>query len=144
MSEEITITFPDLSKEEFRKGITPLEIAEKISRRLAEEAVAAKANDKLVDLTMPILEDSKIEILKFDSKEGKEVFWHSTNHVLANAVKELWPDAKLGIGPAIENGFYYDFDKKEPFTPEDLKKIEEKMKEIVKRNVGHTASKCSV
>ena len=135
MSEEITITFPDLSKEEFRKGITPLEIAEKISRRLAEEAVAAKANDKLVDLTMPILEDSKIEILKFDSKEGKEVFWHSTNHVLANAVKELWPDAKLGIGPAIENGFYYDFDKKEPFTPEDLKKIEEKMKEIVKRNL---------
>ncbi len=135
MPEEITITFPDLSKEKFRKGITPLEIAEKISKRLAEEAVAAKVNDKLFDLTRPITEDAKIEILKFDSKEGKEVFWHSTNHVLANAVKELWPGTKLGIGPAIENGFYYDFDKPEPFTPDDFKKIEEKMKEIIKRNL---------
>lgn len=131
---EITITFPDGSKKKFKKGVTPLEIAEGISKGLAKEAVTAKVNGGLWDLTRPIDADAKIEILKFDSKEAKEVFWHSTNHVLAEAVSELFPNSKLTIGPSIEEGFFYDFDVEKPFTPEDLEKIEQKMAEIIKKN----------
>ncbi len=133
--KKVKITFPDGSHKEFKSGVTAREIVNGIDKKLAEAAIAAKVNDQLTDLTAPITLDSKIEILTFDSKEGKAIFWHSANHVMAAAVKELFPDTKLGIGPAIENGFYYDFDCSQPFTPDELQKIEKKMEEIIKKNL---------
>ncbi len=97
-------------------------------------ALAIRFNGKLMDLSSSgsILSESSAEVITFDSKEGKEIYWHSTAHIMAHAVKELFPEVKIAIGPAIEEGFYYDFDKTEPFTPDDLEKIEKKMKEIIK------------
>ncbi|RKY03133.1 threonine--tRNA ligase [Candidatus Poribacteria bacterium] len=126
------ITFPDGSKKEYPKGVTPLEIAQEIGGRIAREALAAKVNGKLVDLTFRIEEDAELLLLTFRDPEGREVYRHSASHVLAQAVKQLFPEAKLGIGPPIEDGFYYDFDVPKPFTPEDLERIEEKMREIIK------------
>ena len=131
---EIEITFPDGSKKKFQKGITAMQIAEGISKGLAKQAVAAKVNGKLFDLGRAIEANAKIEILKFEGPESKDVFWHSTNHVLAQAVSELFPKAKLTIGPSIEEGFFYDFDVPTPFTPEDLVKIEAKMGEIISKD----------
>ncbi len=128
----IKITFPDNSIKEFDNGICPLEIAESISHGLAKQVVAAKVNGVQVDLTNKIFEDSKIELFKFDSEEGKKAYWHSTAHLLAEAVKEIFPDVKVAIGPSIDNGFYYDFDKDIPFTDADLEKIEAKMNELKK------------
>ncbi len=133
----INITFPDNSVKEYPQNISPLEIAESISSGLARQVITAKINDKLVDLNYKITEDASIELNKFDSKEGQEVYWHSTAHLMAQAVKELFPDIKVAIGPAIENGFYYDFDKEIPFTDNDLIKIEEKMKELSKQNLKY-------
>ncbi|MCS7201568.1 MAG: threonine--tRNA ligase [Dictyoglomus sp.] len=99
-------------------------------------ALGAKIDNKLYDLSYIPEDNSEVVILDWDTPEGKEIYRHTTSHVLANAVKELFPDVKLGIGPAIEDGFYYDFYKKEPFTQEDLKKIEEKMREIIERNLS--------
>ena len=130
--DKILITFPDGSKKEYPKGITPLEIAQEIGGRIAREALAAKVNGKLVDLTFRIEEDAELLLLTFRDPEGREVYRHSASHVLAQAVKQLFPEAKLGIGPPIEDGFYYDFDVPKPFTPEDLERIEEKMREIIK------------
>ncbi|MDP2750325.1 MAG: threonine--tRNA ligase [Nanoarchaeota archaeon] len=135
MEKKIKISFPDGNSKEYLAGVTAKEIVAGIGRRLADAAIAAKVNDTLTDLTSPIAKDAKIEILTFDSKDGKAVFWHSANHVMAAAVKELFPDTKLGVGPAIENGFYYDFDCNVPFTPADLEKIEKKMEELVKKNI---------
>ena len=101
----IKITFPDNSTEEHENGITPEDIAKKIGQRLYKDALAAKVNEKLVDLNIPINEDSRLEIITFDSKEGKEIYWHSSSHLLAAAVKVLYPDAHFGIGPSIEEGF---------------------------------------
>ncbi len=129
----INITFPDGSIKQFELGINPLEIAESISHGLAKQIITAKVNGNLVDLDFPINEDAKIELFKFDSQEGKSVFWHSTAHLLAEAVKELFPKIKVTIGPSIENGFYYDFDKDIPFTDSDLEKIEKKMNELKKQ-----------
>ena len=98
--------------------------------------LVAKVGGQLVDLTSPLPEGGEVEILDFDSKEGRQVYWHTTSHVMAQAVKELYPEAKLGVGPPIEEGFYYDFDVGDKaFTPEDLKKIEERMKDIIKRDL---------
>ncbi len=130
----IKIKFPDGSVKEHPKNISPLEIAESISHGLAKQTVVAEINGKLVDLDFKIEEDAEIKLYKFDSKEGQEVYWHSTAHLLAQAVKELFPKVKVAIGPAIENGFYYDFDKEVPFTDKDLEKIEQKMKELSKEN----------
>ncbi len=130
----IKIKFPDGSVKEHPKNISPLEIAESISHSLAKQTVVAEINGKLVDLDFKIVEDAEIKLYKFDSKEGQEVYWHSTAHLLAQAVKELFPEVKVAIGPAIENGFYYDFDKEVPFTDKDLEKIELKMKELSKEN----------
>ena len=129
------IELPDGSVKDYEQGITPLDIANSISEGLARATVAAKVNDKVVDATTPLNTDSKVQLLTFKDDEGKKVFWHSSTHILAQAVKELWPKVKLTIGPAIENGFYYDFDTKEPFNPEDLATIEKKMKEIVDRKI---------
>jgi threonyl-tRNA synthetase len=129
----VKITFPDGSVEEHKDGITPAEIAKMLGARLYKDALAAKVNEKVVDLSYPIKEDCKIEILTFDSKEGKEVYWHSSSHIMAAAVKRLYPDAHFGIGPSIEEGFYYDFDNLK-INENDLVKIEEEIKKIIKED----------
>jgi len=131
---KIKITLPDRTSKEYDKGITGLDIAKSIGERLADAALAIEANKKLIDLSTKINENAKIKIITFKDKEGVEIFRHSTAHILADAVTQLFPDAKPTIGPVIEEGFYYDFEKKEPFTPEDIKKIEQKMHEIVKQD----------
>lgn len=115
----------------FPKGTTVLEIAKSISKKLAENALVAKVNGKIEDLSQKIYEDCKLEFLTFDDEEGRKAFWHSSSHVMAQAVKRLFPEVKLAIGPAIDEGFYYDFDREESFTPEDLVKIEKEMEKIV-------------
>jgi threonyl-tRNA synthetase len=131
---EINIKFPDGSGKPFPAGVTGLEIAKSISGRLAKEAIAVKVDDKAVDLSRPIETDATVQILTWDDREGKEIFWHSSAHIMAQAVLEVFPDAKLAIGPPIEEGFYYDFDVEKPFSPEDLEKIEKKMADIVAEN----------
>ena len=119
---------------EYENGITPYQIAESISAGLARVACAAKIDGKGCDLRTPIENDCAVEILTFDDPYGKKTFWHTTSHVLAQAVKRLYPEVKLTIGPAIEEGFYYDFDSDQPFTPDVLEKLEAEMKKIVKEN----------
>ena len=135
MSNKIKITFPDSSVREYDKGITAYEIAVSISKKLAEEVLVAEINGKLSDLSSQINENSKIVFHKFDSEEGKHVYWHTTSHIMAQAIEELFPGARFGVGPAIENGFYYDIDSEKKFTDEDLVKIENRMLEIAKRDL---------
>ncbi len=124
----IKVTFPDSSVREFESGVTGLEIAKSISPRLAAEVLAVSVNGEVRDLNRPILQDSEIKLFKWEDQEGKETFWHSSSHLMAEALQELYPGVKFGIGPAIENGFYYDVDFGETtITEADLKKIEEKM-----------------
>ncbi len=132
---EVLVTLPDGSQKAFPAGTRPLDIAQSISRRLAEDAVVAKVNGNLWDLNRPLEADSSVAILTTKDEASMDVYRHSTAHLLAVAVLELYPDTKLGIGPPIENGFYYDFDRKEPFTTEDLEKIEKKMAEIRDRDL---------
>ncbi|MCD4795549.1 MAG: threonine--tRNA ligase [Candidatus Cloacimonetes bacterium] len=139
----MNIKFPDNSIKEYPADSTPLEIAESISPGLARQVITARIDDKLVDLNYKIMEDTSIELYKFDSEIGKEVYWHSTAHLLAQAVRELFPDVKVAIGPAIEAGFYYDFDKEIPFTDDDLEKIEVKMKELSKQNMEYERKELS-
>jgi len=131
---KIKITLPDGSVKEYNKGITAGEIAFGIGQKLGQDALAAKVDDRLVDLSFRIDEDSKIKIITYQDKEGIELFRHSTAHLLAHAVVELFPDAKPTIGPVVEEGFYYDFDIGHHFVPEDLGKIEQRMHEIVKKD----------
>ena len=132
--EKIKIKFPDGSVKEFEKGITGFQIAESISKRLAEEVLAIKINGKVRELNVPINEDAEVKILTFDDDEGKEVYWHSSSHLMAHAIQSLHPEAKFGVGPAIENGFYYDFDINTQLSEDDLRKIEEKMITIAGEN----------
>lgn len=132
LMSEIQLRLPDGSVKKYAAGITGHEVAEKIGSRLAKDALALKLNGKLQDLNTPVEQNSSVEIITFDAQEGRTVYWHSTSHLLAHAVKLLFPQIKLAIGPAIEEGFYYDFDFERPFTPEDLLKIEKKMAELVK------------
>jgi len=132
--EKIKVKLPDNSVLEVDKGTTPLQIAEILSKRLAKDAVAAKVNGVVIDLTRPLEEDCELQILTFDDPEGREVFWHSSAHLMAHAIEELFPGAKFGVGPPIEDGFYYDVDVDKPLTVEDLAKIEEKMKELAQRD----------
>ena len=134
-NKTINITFPDGSVKDFPKGITPIDIAASISKGLAEDILVAEVNGSLIDLVKPIEEDSKIKFFKFGDDEGRKVYWHSTSHIMAQAIEELYPGAKFGVGPAIEAGFYYDVDSEHKFTDDDLKKIEDKMLEISKRNL---------
>ncbi|MBD5357988.1 MAG: threonine--tRNA ligase [Bacteroides sp.] len=128
----IKITFPDGSVREYESGVTPYQIAESISPRFASDVLAAKVNGKEWDISRPVVEDASIELFKWDDPEGKHAFWHSSAHLLAEALQELYPGVKFGIGPAIENGFYYDIDPGEhKITSEDFPKIEKKMMELV-------------
>jgi len=127
----INITFPDGSVRQFEKGITGQQLAESISSRLAQEVLAISVNDQLWDLTRPIETDAAIRLHKWDDEEGKHAFWHSSAHLMAEALQELYPGIKFGIGPAIENGFYYDVDPGETVIKEnDLPAIEAKMIEL--------------
>ena len=132
--ESIRVTLPDGSEQMVAKGATPLSIAESIGPRLAKSALVAKLNGQLVDLTAPIEEDTELRILTDRDSEALEVYRHSSAHLLAAAVIELYPETKLGIGPPTEQGFFYDFQRDTPFTPDDLEKIEARMREIVKRD----------
>ena len=129
--ENIVITFPDGNSKPYPSGITPAEIAKDISRALARNTVTAKIDGKLVDLGCPILKDSSIEIVTIDTDEGMSLFWHSTSHIMAHAIKNLYPEAQFGVGPAIENGFYYDIDINRQLSVDDLGEIEAEMKKIV-------------
>lgn len=132
---QITVTLPDGSQQQVPAGASPMDIAKSISRRLAEDAVVARVNGELWDLTRPLEGDARVEILTSKDPEALEVYRHSTAHLLAAAVLELFPETKLGIGPPVDNGFYYDFDRPVPFTPEDLEKIEKRMWEIQARDL---------
>lgn len=131
---QITVTLPDKSTRTYQPGVTPHAIAESIGARLAEDALAAQVNSELVDLNIPINIDAEVAILTGDSPEGHAVLLHSCAHLMAQAVKSFWPEAKLTIGPAIENRFYYDFDVDFTFSEDDLLKIEQKMQELSKEN----------
>jgi threonyl-tRNA synthetase len=130
-SETIKVKLPDNSEREFPKGISGYEIAMAISPRLAKDAVAAKVNGRICDLSCCLEADAPFEVLTFDAPEGKQVFWHSTSHIMAQAVQKLFPEVKLAIGPSIDEGFYYDFDVEKPFLPEDILKIEKGMAGII-------------
>ena len=131
----ITITLPDGSKKEYESGVTALQVAEDISPRLAKEVLAATVNDKIVDLTRPIETDASLKLHKWEDDEAKHAFWHTSAHLMAEALQELYPGIKFGIGPAIENGFYYDVDPGEgvQIKESDLPAIEAKMRELVSR-----------
>ncbi len=130
----IKITFPDGSIREFAAGVTPFQVAESISPRLASDILAATVNDELWDIQKPISQDATIKLHKWDDAEGKHAFWHSSSHILAEALQELYPGIKFGIGPAIENGFYYDVDLPNPLVESELPKIEAKMMELAKQS----------
>lgn len=120
---------------EFENGITVAEIAKSIGQGLYKAACAGKINGRVVDLRTPVTQDCDLEILTFDQPEGKKAYWHTTSHIMAQAVKHLFPDALFAIGPAIDDGFYYDFDLSRTVVPEDLEKIEAEMKKIIKENI---------
>ncbi|MGH9638745.1 MAG: TGS domain-containing protein, partial [Bryobacteraceae bacterium] len=131
----IQITLPDGATREFPSGATPAQVAAQISHRLAKEALVARADGELIDLSKPLDRDVKLSILTAKDPDAVQVFRHSAAHLLAAAVIELYPDAKLGIGPPIENGFFYEFVREQPFTPEDLAKIEAKMHELASKDI---------
>ena len=130
----INITFPDGSVRQYEKGITAIEIARDLSPRLAAEVLVSQVNGHVYDLQKPIEEDASVRLLKWDDEEGKKTFWHSSSHLMAEALEALYPGVKFGIGPAIETGFYYDVDLGDKtITEADLKKIEEKMLELARQ-----------
>jgi len=131
----IKVILLDGSEVELNKDATLYDAALKISQKFAKEAIAGIVNGEKKDLNYTLKNKDRIEILTFTSSEGKEIYYHSTSHIMAQAVKELFPQAKLAIGPAIKDGFYYDFDLDRPFTPEDMVVIEKKMEEIIDRNL---------
>lgn len=135
MADIIHLTFPDGAVKEFEQGVTTEEIAQSISPGLRKKALAGKIGGKLVDLRAPLTEDGEIAIVTPESEEALEILRHSSAHLLAQAIKRMYPDAKLGIGPVIENGFYYDIDTESAITSEDLPLIEKEMKKIINENV---------
>jgi threonyl-tRNA synthetase len=137
MSDSITITLPDGSQKPVPAGSRPLDIARSIGQRLADDAVVARVNGEMWDLTRPLEGDAKLEILTSRNPEALNVYRHSTAHLLAAAVLELFPETKLGIGPPTDTGFYYDFQRETPFTPEDLEKIEARMWELQAKDLPY-------
>ena len=135
MSELLKITFPDGAVKEFERGTTTEDIAASISPGLKKKAIAGRLNGEFIDLRSPIVEDGEISIVVQDTEEALGIMRHSTAHLMAQAIKRLYGNVKLGIGPVIENGFYYDIDMEESLTPDDLQKIEKEMKKIVSENL---------
>jgi len=129
---KIKITFPDGTVKEFDSGITGYQVAQSISNRLADDVLAVKFNDTIKDLHRAITEDGSVKFLTFDDTEGKEVYWHSSSHLMAHAVQDIFPEAKFGVGPAIDSGFYYDIDINTQLSEDHLKLIEDKMIELSK------------
>ena len=131
----VKITFPDGSVREYENGVTGLQIAESISQRLAQDVLACGVNGETVELNRPITEDATINLYKWDDEEGKHAFWHTSAHLMAEAMQELWPGTQFGIGPAIENGFYYDVMPPEGVVigEADFAKIEKKMQELAQK-----------
>ena len=133
-NQNVTIQFPSGESKNFATGVTLTEIAKSISPSLAKKSIVGSVNTTMTDLTQPILVDAQIALYDASSKEGVSVLRHSSAHILAQAVKRLYPDVKLGVGPVIENGFYYDFEMNHTLVPEDLEGIEREMRKIVKEN----------
>ncbi len=134
MMNQINITFPDGTIKKFDQGVSALDVAKSISKNLAEEALAVVINGEVKELFTKISSDSSVKFLTFNDPEGKEVYWHSSSHLMAHAIKSLYPEAKFGVGPAIENGFYYDFDINSTISESELEKIEKKMFELTKED----------
>jgi threonyl-tRNA synthetase len=128
------VKLPDNSIIEIEQSTTAAEIAKRISRSLADEALAVRINGKISDLSTPIVNDCEIKFLTFDDPEGREVYWHSSSHLMAHAILSIFPEAKFGVGPAIDDGFYYDIDIDKTLTPADLELIEKKMHEIAEKD----------
>src|SRR6059058_4032547 len=131
----LNVTLPDGSSQTVAAGTRPIDIANSISPRLAADAIVARVNGELQDLARPLEQDARLEILTTRNAEALQVYRHSTAHLLAAAVLELFPETQLGIGPPTDTGFYYDFQRDTKFTPEDLEKIEARMREIQTRNL---------
>ncbi len=142
-AKTITLTLPDSSKREYPAGTSGRDVAASIGKRLAADALAIKVNGQVRDLARPIDADADIQILTWDSPDGKQVFWHSSAHVMAQAVQEVLPGTKVAIGPPIEEGFYYDFEPPRPFAPEDLEKFEKRMMEIAAEDAPFVRHECS-
>ena len=132
---DLTITLPDGSRHTVPPGTRPIDVANSISPRLASDAIVARVNGELFDLTRPFEADAQLQILTTKNPEALQVYRHSTAHLLAAAVLELFPETKLGIGPPTDTGFYYDFQRETKFTPEDLEKIEARMRELQAKNL---------
>ena len=128
------ITLPDGSKKVFEKSVTVLEIAQSIGAGLAKATIAGKVNDVLLDATLPIEKDAEVVIITSKDKEGVEIIRHSFAHLIGHAVKQIYPNIKMAIGPVIEDGFYYDIFSEYRFTPDDLNKIEERINKLIKTN----------
>ena len=134
----ISLKFPDGASREFEAGVTGLDVANSISKSLGKKAVAIQLDGELADLADPINADASINIVTRTDDAALELIRHDCAHVLAEAVQELFPGTQITIGPVIENGFFYDFAKDEPFHPDDLPKIEERMRDIIRRNAPFT------
>src|SRR3989338_1387957 len=132
MSAEITLTFPDRTEKRYPRGVTPLPVNQNLDPAARARTVGLKVDGRPCDLRAPLTRDTRVEPLSFDSPDGREVFRHSSSHLMAQAVKRLFPGAKLAIGPAIEDGFYYDFEFDRALTPDDLEKIEATMRELAR------------
>src|ERR1700724_3638261 len=137
MADSIHVKLPDGTVKQVPKGTTALDVAKAISPRLADAALAAKTNGDLIDLTRPLEKDTDLRLLTDRDPEALEVYRHSSAHLLAAAVLELFPETKLGHGPPTDTGFFYDFYRPTPFTPEDLQKIEKKMQELVQQDIPY-------
>jgi threonyl-tRNA synthetase len=134
----VQLTIADRSKEQFPSGISLLEVLKKVDPSAVKKVIAARIDGQTLDLSSTVESDARVDFLTFEDTEGRKIYWHSSAHIMAQAVKELFPSARLGIGPAIDNGFYYDFDVSESFSPEDLDAIEERMNEIIKNDLPLT------
>ncbi len=142
MPESIHVKLPDGSVKEVPKGTTALDIAKSIGQRLADATLVAKTNGDLIDVTKPLEKDTDLRLLTDRDPEALEVYRHSSAHLLAAAVLELFPETKLGHGPPTDTGFFYDFYRPAPFTPEDLQKIEKKMQELVQQDIPYARESC--
>jgi len=142
MEDQIILTFPDGNQETYSRGITGFQVAESIGAGLARAALAVELDGNPVDLDRPIEKSARFRVLTFDDDRGKHIFWHSSAHIMAEAVLQLFPGTRVAIGPAIDQGFYYDFDREEPFTPENLDAIEKRMREIISE--GRTFERCEI